>query len=112
TGTSSVHRPRCRSSPSWPAAFASWSGRSPPCGTGNPSPRQESGVVQSRMSTPRQQTIRRAQEVRGVGLHTGGEATLRLVPAPVDTGIVFRRVDLPDAPDIPALVGHVVSTDR
>src|SRR6266852_6084971 len=41
-----------------------------------------------------QTTIHTAVECQGVGLHTGVRGTLRMVPAPADTGIVFRRVDL------------------
>jgi UDP-3-O-[3-hydroxymyristoyl] N-acetylglucosamine deacetylase len=41
-----------------------------------------------------QTTIHREVETQGVGLHTGVQSTVRLVPAPADTGIVFRRTDL------------------
>jgi UDP-3-O-[3-hydroxymyristoyl] N-acetylglucosamine deacetylase len=41
-----------------------------------------------------QTTIERPAEAEGIGLHTGARARLRLVPAPPDTGIVFRRTDL------------------
>lgn len=41
-----------------------------------------------------QTTIHDAVEVSGIGLHTGVPGKLRLVPAPPDTGIVFRRTDL------------------
>ncbi len=41
-----------------------------------------------------QVTIVRPVETEGVGLHTAVRSRLRLVPAPADTGIVFRRVDL------------------
>lgn len=41
-----------------------------------------------------QSTIRRPVEIEGVGLHTAVRSHLRLVPAPADTGIVFRRTDL------------------
>jgi UDP-3-O-[3-hydroxymyristoyl] N-acetylglucosamine deacetylase len=41
-----------------------------------------------------QTTIVRSVETQGVGLHTAVPSRLRLVPAPADTGIVFRRVDL------------------
>jgi UDP-3-O-[3-hydroxymyristoyl] N-acetylglucosamine deacetylase len=41
-----------------------------------------------------QTTIQREVGTQGVGLHTGVRSTMRLLPAPVDTGIVFRRVDL------------------
>jgi UDP-3-O-[3-hydroxymyristoyl] N-acetylglucosamine deacetylase len=43
---------------------------------------------------PYQTTIQHAVGIEGVGLHTAVRGRLRLVPAPVDTGIVFRRVDL------------------
>src|ERR1035438_9169760 len=41
-----------------------------------------------------QTTIQRSVETAGVGLHTGVHGKVRLAPAPADTGIVFRRVDL------------------
>ena len=41
-----------------------------------------------------QTTIGQQVETHGVGLHTAVKSRLRLVPAPADTGIVFRRVDL------------------
>ena len=45
-----------------------------------------------------QTTIVRAVSVEGVGLHTGVSARIRLMPAPPDTGIVFRRIDLDNFP--------------
>jgi UDP-3-O-[3-hydroxymyristoyl] N-acetylglucosamine deacetylase len=42
----------------------------------------------------REQTIRSAVECTGVGLHSGAPVTLRILPAPTGTGIVFHRVDL------------------
>src|ERR1700731_2882348 len=41
-----------------------------------------------------QTTIAKPASAEGVGLHTGVYGHIRLVPAPADTGIVFRRVDL------------------
>src|SRR5437588_3429823 len=41
-----------------------------------------------------QTTIANSTSAEGVGLHTGVYGHIRLVPAPADTGIVFRRVDL------------------
>src|ERR1700716_945058 len=41
-----------------------------------------------------QMTIAKPAAAEGVGLHTGVYGHIRLVPAPADTGIVFRRVDL------------------
>src|SRR6202050_5397820 len=43
---------------------------------------------------PYQLTIQRPFEIDGVGLHTAVRSHLRFVPAPADTGIVFRRTDL------------------
>jgi UDP-3-O-[3-hydroxymyristoyl] N-acetylglucosamine deacetylase len=45
-----------------------------------------------------QTTIVRSAAAEGVGLHTGVYGHIRLEPAPVDTGIVFRRVDLDNFP--------------
>lgn len=57
----------------------------------------------------RQRTLKSLVSVTGVGLHTGQKVRLTLRPAQPDTGIVFRRTDLPGAPEIPAradLVGE------
>jgi UDP-3-O-[3-hydroxymyristoyl] N-acetylglucosamine deacetylase/3-hydroxyacyl-[acyl-carrier-protein] dehydratase len=64
------------------------------------------------MPTPRQNTIARGGELEGVGLHTGAPVRMRVSPAAVGTGVVFRRTDLEGAADVPAHVSHVVSTDR
>jgi UDP-3-O-[3-hydroxymyristoyl] N-acetylglucosamine deacetylase len=53
-----------------------------------------------------QQTISAAVEFRGVGLHTGELATMRILPAPPGKGIIFRRVDL-DNFELRADVGSV-----
>src|ERR1700744_5713967 len=45
-----------------------------------------------------QTTIQRPSSAEGVGLHTGAFGHIRLVPAPADTGIVFRRIDLDNFP--------------
>ncbi len=59
-----------------------------------------------------QQTIKKPVSISGVGLHTGVSTTMTIKPAPVDFGIRFRRVDLPGAPELPALVDHVVEVKR
>lgn len=41
-----------------------------------------------------QLTIQRPVEIEGIGLHTAVRSRVRLLPAPADTGIVFRRTDL------------------
>ena len=57
----------------------------------------------------RQRTLKSLVSATGVGLHTGQKVRMSLRPAQPDTGVVFRRLDLPGAPDIPAradLVGE------
>ncbi len=54
----------------------------------------------------RQQTIARPAAIEGIGLHTGVNVRLRLVPAPAETGVVFRRTDL-EAFEIPATARNV-----
>jgi UDP-3-O-[3-hydroxymyristoyl] N-acetylglucosamine deacetylase len=57
----------------------------------------------------RQRTLKSVLRASGVGLHTGQKVRMALRPAPVDTGVVFRRVDLASPVDIPAraeLVGE------
>ncbi len=48
----------------------------------------------------KQRTLRKSISATGVGLHSGDKVTMTLQPAPVDTSIVFRRIDLPNAPEM------------
>ncbi len=48
-----------------------------------------------------QRTLKSLTRAVGVGLHSGQRVELTLRPAPIDTGIVFRRVDLSNPVDIP-----------
>ncbi|MGB7479961.1 MAG: UDP-3-O-acyl-N-acetylglucosamine deacetylase [Burkholderiaceae bacterium] len=50
----------------------------------------------------KQRTIKQLVKTVGVGLHSGTKVELTLRPAAIDTGIVFRRVDLDPAVDLPA----------
>lgn len=59
-----------------------------------------------------QRTIKRPVTAAGIGLHTGVSTHLSFKPAPVGTGIKFRRVDLPDKPEIPAIVDLVDEVAR
>ena len=57
----------------------------------------------------RQRTLKALVSATGVGLHTGQKVRMSLRPAQPDTGIVFRRLDLAGAADLPAradLVGE------
>lgn len=57
-----------------------------------------------------QRTLKNVIRATGVGLHTGEKVYLTLRPAPVDTGIVFSRVDLDPVVDIPARTAYVADT--
>ncbi len=48
----------------------------------------------------KQRTLKQEVSISGKALHTGEEVTLTLKPAPVDTGYVFRRIDLYGKPEI------------
>ncbi|MCF6280945.1 MAG: UDP-3-O-acyl-N-acetylglucosamine deacetylase [Candidatus Polarisedimenticolaceae bacterium] len=58
----------------------------------------------------RQRTLKNVIRATGVGLHTGKKIYLTLRPAAVNTGIIFRRVDLTPAVDIPATPHNVGDT--
>ena len=57
-----------------------------------------------------QRTIRNSVKATGVGIHTGHKVLLVLRPAPVNTGIVFRRIDLNPVMEIPATPDNVGDT--
>lgn len=59
-----------------------------------------------------QRTLAAPVEIPGVGLITGTPVRVRLRPAPADTGVVFRRTDLPGTPSVPARASHVTDTRR
>jgi len=57
-----------------------------------------------------QRTLRQNIRATGIGVHKGKDAALVLRPAPVNTGIVFCRMDLPGNPTIPASYDAVADT--
>lgn len=57
-----------------------------------------------------QRTLKNVIRATGVGLHTGEKVYLTLRPAPINTGIVFRRTDLTPIVEIPASVAYVGDT--
>ena len=59
-----------------------------------------------------QATLRESVSLTGKGLHTGATICATLHPAPIDTGIRFRRVDLPGQPEHEALADYVGGTTR
>ena len=57
-----------------------------------------------------QRTLKSLTRAVGVGLHSGQRVELTLRPAAPDTGIVFRRIDLPDPVDIKVSASAVTDT--
>lgn len=58
----------------------------------------------------KQRTLKNIIRATGVGLHTGEKVYLTLKPAPVDTGIIFTRVDIDPPVSIPAIAENVGDT--
>ncbi|MBT8235401.1 MAG: bifunctional UDP-3-O-[3-hydroxymyristoyl] N-acetylglucosamine deacetylase/3-hydroxyacyl-ACP dehydratase [Bacteroidia bacterium] len=59
-----------------------------------------------------QKTIAKEVTLKGVGLHTGENVKMKFIPAPVNHGFAFKRVDLEGEPIIEADVNYVVNTQR
>ena len=59
-----------------------------------------------------QQTLNRPAEYSGIGLHSGNRVNMTFLPAPPNSGIRFRRVDLDGKPEIEARVENVGETNR
>ena len=57
-----------------------------------------------------QQTLAAPVSYSGIGLHSGQNVNMCMLPAEADTGIVFIRTDLPDKPEIAAKPANVSST--
>lgn len=59
-----------------------------------------------------QRTIAKAVFMNGLGIHTGEPVSLRVLPAPPNTGVVFIRADLPHHPSIPVTSAQVVDVEK
>jgi len=57
-------------------------------------------------------TLARSGTLSGIGLHTGALTTVTVRPSAAGTGVVFRRLDLPGTPVIPARLDQVEATER
>ena len=55
----------------------------------------------------KQRTIKNTVSATGIGVHSGDEVHLKFCPAPPNTGIIFRRIDLDIPVSIPARVKHI-----
>lgn len=58
----------------------------------------------------KQRTLKNSIKATGIGLHSGQKVYLTLKPAPINTGIVFRRVDLDPVVEIEAAAYNVADT--
>ena len=58
----------------------------------------------------KQRTIKESIRASGIGLHSGEKVYMTIRPAPQNTGIVFRRIDLDQPIDIPAKAQNVSHT--
>src|SRR5437588_1073270 len=63
-------------------------------------------------ATELQHTLAKSDGLTGTALHTGEKVTLRLLPAPVDHGIKFKRKDLADEPTIDANIANLKTVER
>ncbi len=59
-----------------------------------------------------QHTISKSVSIAGIGLHTGNPSHLTFHPAPPNTGIFFRRSDLPGSPQVKADIENVIDISR
>ncbi len=59
-----------------------------------------------------QRTLSKEIVISGIGLFSGEQVEIRLIPSPPDNGILFRRIDLPKPIEIPASLDSVVRTPR
>jgi UDP-3-O-[3-hydroxymyristoyl] N-acetylglucosamine deacetylase/3-hydroxyacyl-[acyl-carrier-protein] dehydratase len=59
-----------------------------------------------------QQTLNRPASFSGTGLHSGNRVNMTILPAPANSGVRFRRVDLEGKPEIEARVENVSETSR
>jgi UDP-3-O-[3-hydroxymyristoyl] N-acetylglucosamine deacetylase/3-hydroxyacyl-[acyl-carrier-protein] dehydratase len=59
-----------------------------------------------------QQTLNGPVEFSGTGLHSGNRVNMTILPAPANSGVRFRRVDLEGKPEIEAKVENVTETNR
>jgi UDP-3-O-[3-hydroxymyristoyl] N-acetylglucosamine deacetylase/3-hydroxyacyl-[acyl-carrier-protein] dehydratase len=59
-----------------------------------------------------QRTIEKENKLEGIGLHTGKNISLRLLPAEADSGVKFKRIDLADKPVISALASNLTDASK
>jgi UDP-3-O-[3-hydroxymyristoyl] N-acetylglucosamine deacetylase len=63
------------------------------------------------MQSNKQHTVARRVEVSGVALHSGKVVRIEILPSAINSGILFKRVDLPGSPTVAAHLSNIQSTD-
>ena len=72
---------------------------------------KSSGIMRNtKLRMIKQRTLKNVIKATGITLHGGERAEIILRPAPVNAGILFRRIDLDPIVEIPALAEHVGDT--
>ena len=69
-------------------------------------------LIWSNLRVLNQQTLNRSASFSGIGLHSGNRVNMTIHPAPANSGVRFRRVDLEGKPEIEARVENVSETNR
>jgi UDP-3-O-[3-hydroxymyristoyl] N-acetylglucosamine deacetylase/3-hydroxyacyl-[acyl-carrier-protein] dehydratase len=64
------------------------------------------------LSVLNQQTLNRPATFSGIGLHSGNRVNMTILPAPANSGVRFRRIDLEGKPEIEARAENVGETNR
>ena len=59
-----------------------------------------------------QRTLAGTAKISGIALHSGMRVMVRVLPGAEDSGVIFRRVDLPGAPEVRALASNVIDVQR
>ncbi len=60
----------------------------------------------------KQNTIKKEVHFTGIALHTGTRTSLIIKPSPENSGIVFRRIDMPEKPEVLAHISNVTEAQR
>ena len=69
-------------------------------------------AICSNARVSQQYTLNRSAEFSGIGLHSGNRVNMKFLPAPANSGIRFRRVDLEGQPEVEARVENIGETNR
>ncbi len=64
------------------------------------------------MAPSPRRSVKQSASLSGTGLHTGAASKATFLPAAAGTGVLFRRSDLPDRPEIPARLTEVEAVER